>query len=188
MQARGATPRTWLCRHSGDRCTPGSGCPRRRGLADHPSKARWLHRAAHPSSQLQIPAADPYLGTRRQSLRWAPGSLPLCAPRPARFAGLGSPGSTRWRRSSRLRSLPRPPPRRLAIIGCAAQRPAEMSNQSPVLPPRGGEGRVSTGPGGGGSGGALRMGPDASRPRRPQTSRLGEPDVPQATSWAVSLA
>lgn len=66
--------------------------------------------------------------------------------------------------------------------------PAEMSNQSPVLPPRGGEGRVSTGPGGGGSGGALRMGPDASRPRRPQTSRLGEPDVPQATSWAVSLA
>lgn len=28
------------------------------------------------------------------------------------------------------------------------------------------------------------MGPDASRPRRPQTSRLGEPDVPQATSWA----
>lgn len=123
MQARGATPRTWLCRHSGDRCTPGSGCPRRRGLADHPSKARWLHRAAHPSSQLQIPAADPYLGTRRQSLRWAPGSLPLGAPRPARFAGLGSPGSTRWRRSSRLRSLPRPPPRRLAIIGCAAQRP-----------------------------------------------------------------
>lgn len=94
----------------------------------------------HPRSQHQVPAADPYLGTWRQSLRWAPDSLPLCAPRPTRLAGQGSPGSTRRRRSSRLRSLPRPPPRRPAIIGCAAQRPAEMSNQSPVLPPRGGGG------------------------------------------------
>lgn len=62
-----------------------------------------------------------------------------------------------------------------------------MSNQSPVLPPEGGGGGVSTGSGGGGSGGALRLGPDASRPRRPQTGRLREPEIPRATSWAPQL-
>lgn len=36
MKVQGATPRTWPCRHSGNLCTPDSGCPRRRGLARPP--------------------------------------------------------------------------------------------------------------------------------------------------------
>lgn len=55
MQARGATPWIWPCRYSVNLCSPDSGCPRRRGLADHPSNSTL---AAQGGSAVRTPVPN----------------------------------------------------------------------------------------------------------------------------------
>lgn len=187
MQAQRVTPRTWPWRHSGDRCTLGPGCPRRCGLADHPSTTRSLHREAQPFAP-QFPISS----LCRRSLplhlatvftvgaRLAPAArAPPCPPRRAGIAPLNPPAP---RLQAALAPPPAAAPARYHRLRCAGPCSAVQSEPGP--PARGWRGGVLTGSGGGGSGGALRLGPDASRPRRPQTGRLRDPEIPRATSWA----
>lgn len=110
-QARGATPRIWPWRHRGDRCTLGPGCPRRRGLADHPSTTRSLHRAAQPSAP-QFPTPSP---CRRRPL-------------PRHLATVSTVGA-------RLAPAPRAPPCPLRRAGIAPLNPPAPRLQAALASP-----------------------------------------------------
>lgn len=192
MQAQGVTPRTWPWRHSGDRCTLGPGCPRRRGLADHPSTTSSLHREAQPfAPQFPIPSLcrrslPRHLATvSTVGARLAPAArAPPCPPCRAGIAPLNPP-------APRLQAALAPPPAAAPARYHRLRRagPCSAVQSEPGPPARGWRGRSLDGLGRrrlgrGPAAGPRRVTPPAPADRPAKGTRNPSGHVVGPSAWS----